>query len=143
MRARCISFTRPQRFDPRQAYRVEALNITDDGFSSGVRGEDTFRLGHIDVFLGDGPLGSRYALIYNPRHDQTTGKPMEVLVPLEHVTAWEPLPEHMHRELYPHEFDADGALIVPRRRGRPRSISFSSVVDADQAVDPSEPLGAA
>jgi hypothetical protein len=119
--ARSITFTHGQRVDPRQGWRPESLDVTDGNFADGVKGEDNYKTGRIEVYLGDGPDGgSRYVRVWNPRTDQQTGKPMQVLVPLERVVAWEPLHEDMAAALYPH---GDESRPAPKKARRMRETA--------------------
>jgi hypothetical protein len=109
MRARAIKFTESVRTGPEARDWMPGLDVLDAHFAAGVKGEEGYRIGHIDVYLDAGPLGSRYVRLWSPRIDRQTGAPLEVLVPMERVVSWEPLSAELAASLYPGDADAKPA----------------------------------
>jgi hypothetical protein len=97
------------------------LDAEDGHLEAGVRGEDSWRRGTIDVYLKNGPEGDRYARIWNPRIDRQTGHPLEVIIPLEHVIQFERMPDDMIKRLYGTDPEQP-ATFEKRPRGRPRKL---------------------
>ena len=102
MRAISITCRQAFRYDPRSPNRLDSLRADHPDFCNGVPSEPDFRRGTIDVYLGDGPEGSRYAKLWNPRTDKLNGDAsMVTYIPLESVANWEPLTPVMEAKLYP------------------------------------------
>lgn len=107
MRAISATFRHPVRYAPQTANRLDSFRVEHPDFCAGVKGEDSYRVGTIDVFLKEGPEGERYCRIWNPNSDRLNGGgPMVTYVPMEAVASWEPMSEDKLREFYPHEFPA-------------------------------------
>ena len=101
---RVIEITARQafRFSPRTPHRVDSLRADNGDFCHGVPNEPNFQRGTIDVYLADGPEGSRYARIWNPQADKLNGNvPMVTIIPLESVASWIPMSAAMEETLYP------------------------------------------
>lgn len=76
--------------------------MEDDHFCGGVRDEDSFSYGKLDVCeIAPGVQGVR---IWHPKPDQKTHEAMVELVPIYHVVGIEPMTEKEKARFYPKEF---------------------------------------